>query len=47
MDYMGEAKAKSITQMGKLCMLLKFWTVETMVSTVRSIGAPCTHQAMD
>ena len=30
MDYMGEAKAKSITQMGKLSVPLKFWTVETM-----------------
>src|SRR5918994_734287 len=29
MDYMGEAKAKSITQMGKLSGSLKLWTVET------------------
>jgi hypothetical protein len=34
MDYMGEGKAKSITQMGKLSMSLKYWTVEGMLSTV-------------
>ena len=39
---MGEAKAKSITQMGKLSMSLKYWTVETLVSTV-----PITNQAVD
>jgi hypothetical protein len=33
---MGEEKAKSITQMGKLCGCLKEGTVETMVSTVHS-----------
>ena len=34
MDYMGEAKAKSITQMGKLSVSLKYGTVEIMISTV-------------
>jgi hypothetical protein len=40
MDYMGEAKAKSITQMGKLLQAkrtLNFLTVETLVSTVRNV----------
>ena len=38
MDYMGEAKAKSITQMGKLSVSLKCWMVESVVSTIHSPG---------
>ena len=38
MDYMGEAKAKSITQMGKLSVSLKCWMVEIIVSTIHSPG---------
>jgi hypothetical protein len=31
---MGEGKAKSITQMGTLCVSLNLWTVEMLGSTV-------------
>ena len=45
MDYMGEAKAKSITQMGKLSVSLKCWMVESIVSTIHSPGGNLNNMA--